>query len=78
MQLESLNQARIDFYLISNELNSNQSINLFKTRSSSYIVRKLSCSSIDTNFSSSSEIIKNNINLENPLCFENNDIIENL
>jgi len=78
MQLESLNQARIDFYLISNELNSNQSINLFKTRSSSYIVRKLSCSSIDTNFSSSSETIKSNINLENPLCFENNDIIENL
>ena len=78
MQLESLNQARIDFYLISNELNSNQSINLFKTRSSSIIVRKLSCSSIDTNFSSSSETIKSNINLENPLCFENNDIIENL
>ena len=78
MQLENLNQARPDFYLISNELNLNQSINLFKTRSSTYIVRKLSCSTIDTNVSSSSETIKNNINLEHLLLFDNNDIIENL
>ncbi len=78
MQLENLNQARTDFYLISNELHLNQNIYLFKTRSSSIIVRKLSCSSIDTNVSSSSETIKSNINLENPLFFDNNDIIENL
>ena len=34
MQLENLNQARTDFYLISNELHLNQNIYLFKTRSS--------------------------------------------
>ena len=60
MDIENFNKVKAGLYINSNEsLSLNLNINIVKTRSSPTIVRKLSCSSIDTNISSSSQTIKN-------------------
>ena len=78
MDMENFNQERAELYINPNEpLSLNLNINIIKTRSSSTIARKLSCSTIDSNISSSSQTIKSNYNLETFFTFDYNDIFDN-
>ena len=78
MDIENFNKVKAGLYINSNEsLSLNLNINIVKTRSSPTIVRKLSCSSIDTNISSSSQTIKSNFNLDKFFTFDNtNDVYD--
>ncbi len=78
MDMENFNQERAELYINPNEpLSLNLNINIIKNRSSSTIARKLSCSTIDSNISSSSQTIKSNYNLETFFTFDYNDIFDN-
>ena len=78
MDIENFNQERTELDINPNEpLSLNLNINIIKNRSSSTIARKLSCSTIDSNISSSSQTIKSNYNLETFFTFDYNDIFDN-
>ena len=77
MDIENFNQERTELDINPNEpLSLNLNINIIKTRSSSTIAKKLSCSTIDSNISSSSQTIKSNFNLETFFTFDYNDIFD--
>ena len=77
MEIEKFNKGRL-LYINSHEsLSLNLNVNIFKTRSSSNLGRRLNCSSIDTNISSSSETMKSSINIENLGFLDTNEIYDN-